>query len=67
MYARLLDIVERREAHRARRATAALLERLDRTTLSRVAAFVGAPDPGLIDDAPLEESNGEDTDEEASR
>ena len=67
VYARLLDIVERREAHRARRATAALLERLDRTTLSRVAAFVGAPDPGLIDDAPLEESIGEDTDEEASR
>lgn len=44
VYARLLDIVERRKAERARRATAALLDRLDRTTLSRVAAFLGAPE-----------------------
>jgi DNA-binding FadR family transcriptional regulator len=41
VYARLLDIVERRQAERARRATAALLDRLDRSTLAQIAAFVG--------------------------
>lgn len=53
VYARLLDIVEKREGERARRATRALLERLDRTTLARIAAFVGAgtPDHGDADGA----------------
>lgn len=41
VYARLLDIVEKRDSERARRATRALLERLDRTTLARVSAFLG--------------------------
>ena len=54
VYARLLDIVEKREGERARRATRALLERLDRTTLSRIAMFVGAMAPEAGGDDPAD-------------
>jgi GntR family transcriptional repressor for pyruvate dehydrogenase complex len=63
VYARLLDIVEKREGERARRATRALLERLDRTTLSRIAMFVGAMTPASGDGAPA--GADEDAHEEA--
>jgi GntR family transcriptional regulator, transcriptional repressor for pyruvate dehydrogenase complex len=61
VYARLLDILEKRESDRARRATAAALARLDRSTLARIAtvtavtrATLGSPptETGAMPEAP---------------
>jgi DNA-binding FadR family transcriptional regulator len=58
VYARLLDLVEKRDADRARRATSALLERLDRSTIARLAQFTGANElTGVVD--PEAEAKGE--------
>lgn len=58
VYARLLDIVEKREGDRARRATRALLERLDRSTLAAISAFVGMDrTPIEMDDVHTEEGH----------
>ncbi|MDQ3031963.1 MAG: FadR family transcriptional regulator [Myxococcota bacterium] len=55
VYGRLLDIVEKREGERARRATRALLERLDRTTLSVLGPFVaGASGPDETTEDPID-------------
>ena len=46
VYGRLLDVVERRDAKRARQLAERLLTRLDRTTLARIAVlFEGAAEP----------------------
>jgi GntR family transcriptional repressor for pyruvate dehydrogenase complex len=44
VYERLLDLIDRHDAHRVRQVTSRLLERLDRRTLRLLGAALGEPD-----------------------